>query len=99
MSSFVWPNDDGWPYPDGDDDQSDPESGFDDDVLAIRATPPHLMSGLDPLEREVVTAHYGLGGTSARSMKQIHHDTGLSRAELRHALAGGLSKLRHQLID
>jgi len=99
MSSYVWPNDDGWPYPDGEDDRSDPESDFDDDALAIRATPPHLLARLEPLEREVVSAHYGLGGGGARTMKQLHHDMGISRADLRQALAGGLSKLRTDLVE
>ena len=90
----MWPNDDGWPYPDGDDDLVDPESSFDEDALALRAPPPSLFSHLEPLERQVVTAHYGLAGGPPRSMKELRHDTGLTRAQLRQALAGGLAKLR-----
>jgi hypothetical protein len=32
-------------------------------------------------------------------MKELHHDTGLPRAELREALAGGLAKLRTTLAE
>ena len=97
MSSYVWPNDDGWPYPDSGQEVADPDGGVDDDALLLRMTPPRLFEQLDPLERQVITAHYGLNGTPARSMKQLHADLGLSRADLREALAGGLAKLRTNL--
>ena len=101
MSTYVWPSEDGWPYPDPDADADvevvDPSAGFEDDALLLKATPAHLFDGLDPLERQVVTAHYGLNGKPPRSMKELHHELGLSRAELREALAGGLAKLRTTL--
>jgi DNA-directed RNA polymerase sigma subunit (sigma70/sigma32) len=97
MSSYLWPSEDGWPYPDGRDDLAADEA-FDDDALVLRAAPPHLFDDLDPLERRVVTAHYGLDGSPARSMKELHVDLGLSRAEVREALAGGLAKLRARLL-
>ena len=95
--SYLWPNDDGWPYPDSAADMADPHAGVDDDALLLKAAPPHLFDKLDPLERQVVTAHYGLDGSPPRSMKQLHTDLGLTRAEVREALAGGLAKLRTHL--
>lgn len=97
MSSYLWPNDEGWPYPDTDNDLVDPDNGFDDDALALRTTSPRLLERLSPLERTVVTAHYGLAGTPPRTMKQLRHELGMPRAELRHVLAGGLAKLRTDL--
>ena len=49
---------------------------------------------LDPLERKVITAHYGLEGQSPRTMKELHTEMGLPRAELRDVLGTGLAKLR-----
>ncbi len=95
--SYLWPNDDGWPYPDGGADMADPDAGVDDDALLLKAAPPHLFDKLDPLERQVVRAHYGLDGKPPRSMKQLHTDLALTRAEVREALAGGLAKLRAHL--
>ncbi len=95
--SYLWPNEDGWPYPDSAADMADPDAGVDDDALLLKAAPPHLFDKLDPLERQVVTAHYGLDGSPPRSMKQLHTDLGLTRAEVREALAGGLAKLRTHL--
>ena len=51
----------------------------------------------DPLERQIITAHYGLDGQPARSMKQLHADLGVPRADLRQALGTGLAKLRSEL--
>lgn len=96
-SSYLWPNDDGWPYPDGADDIASLDGAIDDDALVIRAAPPHLFDALDPMERKVVTAHYGLDGSPPRSMKELHHDLGVPRSELRESLAGGLAKLRTRL--
>jgi DNA-directed RNA polymerase sigma subunit (sigma70/sigma32) len=95
--SYLWPNDDGWPYPDSGPDMADPDAAVDDDALLIKAAPPHLFDKLDPLERMVVTAHYGLDGSPPRSMKQLHTDLAITRAEVREALAGGLAKLRTHL--
>lgn len=97
MSTFLWPNDDGWPYPDSAADPIDLDGGIDDDALLLKAAPPHLFDDLEPLERQVVTAHYGLDGSPPRSMKELHTDLGITRAEVREALAGGLAKLRTHL--
>lgn len=97
MSTYSWPNEDGWPYPDVESEPIDLDAEVDDDALMLRATPPHLFDDLEPLERRVVVAHYGLDGTPAKSMKQLHHELGMNRAEVRDALAGGLAKLRLHL--
>ncbi len=97
MSSYIWPNDDGWPYPDSVGELADPDAGADDDALLLKAAPMHVFDCLEPLERHVVTAHYGLDGSPPRSMKELHVDLGLTRAEVRDALASGLAKLRTNL--
>ena len=97
MSSYLWPNDEGWPYPDADTDTIDLDATTDDDVLSLRAAPGHLFALLDPLERKVITAHYGFEGQPPRSMKELHTEMGLPRAELRDVLGTGLAKLRTTL--
>lgn len=96
MSSLYF-GEGGWPYADGEAEQIDLTAGVDDDAFSIRSSPAHLFDTLEPLERQVVTAHYGLGGATPRSMKELHSDLGVSRADLRDALAGGLAKLRLHL--
>ena len=97
MSSFFWPSEDGWPYPDTEGETIDLAGGVDDDALNLRAAPPHLFDHLDPLERQIITAHYGLDGQPARTMKQLHTDLGMPRADLRQVLGAGLAKLRSEL--
>ena len=97
MSSFVWPSEDGWPYPDQERELIDFDNELDDDVVSLRAAPAHLFDDLDPLERQVISARFGLGGVPIRSMKQLHADLGLPRADLRQALGSGLDKLRMRL--
>ena len=97
MSTYLWPSEDGWPYPDAEAEVPDLSAGVDDDALLLKMTPAHLFDTLEPLERQVVMAHYGLNGAPPRSMKELHADMGLSRAELKTALAGGLAKLRTTL--
>ncbi|MGH9180573.1 MAG: hypothetical protein ACRDY5_02505, partial [Acidimicrobiales bacterium] len=87
----------GWPYPDTGIEISDPAADADDDLVSLVAAEPHLFDRLDPVEREVITGHYGLAGRPARTMRQLHSDTGLSRAELRDVLGAALAKLREQL--
>ena len=96
MSSYPWPSDDGWPYPDTERETIDLSSEVDDDTLSVHLTP-SLLNSLDPLERVLIASRYGLGGTPIRSMKQLHSDLGLPRDELRSALGSGLAKLRTQL--
>jgi DNA-directed RNA polymerase sigma subunit (sigma70/sigma32) len=97
MSSYLWPNDDGWPYPDADRDLADEAADVDDDILALRAAPPQLFADLDPLERAVITSRFGLQGAPQRTMKQLHYDLGVPRADLREALGSALAKLRSNL--
>lgn len=102
--TYTWPAEDGWPYPDetGPDGRAaaepvDVDSLLDDDAMMLRATPPHMWDALSPLERQVVTDHYGLAGSPARSMKELHCDLQLTRAQVREVLASGLAKLRTTL--
>jgi DNA-directed RNA polymerase sigma subunit (sigma70/sigma32) len=67
--------------------------------MVLRGAGSHLFDLLDPLERQVITAHYGLDGAAPRTMKELHHAMGLPRTELREALAGGLAKLRISLSE
>ena len=97
MSSFLWPNDDGWPYPDSGREEEDLSDEYDDDALSIRA-PAHMFDHLDALERAVIRGRYGLDGAPERSLKQLQADLGVPRTELRDALGSGLSKLRSQLL-
>jgi DNA-directed RNA polymerase sigma subunit (sigma70/sigma32) len=97
MRSFDWPGEDGWPYADTEKELVDPDGWLDDDAMALRASPPRL-EGLEPLEREVIVAHYGIDGRAPRTMKELHHELNLSRADLRTALAGGLAKLRTDFL-
>jgi DNA-directed RNA polymerase sigma subunit (sigma70/sigma32) len=99
MRSYVWPSEDGWPYPDGRAELPDLDSNIDEDAIVLRGAGSRLFDLLDPLERQVITAHYGLDGSTPRTMKDLHHDTGLPRTELREALAGGLAKLRISLAE
>ncbi|HZQ28798.1 MAG TPA: hypothetical protein VFA94_13965 [Acidimicrobiales bacterium] len=97
MTSFLWPAEDGWPYPDSGVEMVDLAAETDDDLLSLRVPPPHLFDELDPVERRIITSHYGLDGQPARTMKQLHSDLGMTRADLRDALGSGLAKLRAHL--
>ncbi len=98
MHSYLWPED-GWPYPDGKAELPDLDSNLDEDAIVLRGLGPRLFEPLDPLERQVITAHYGLDGSPPRTMKELHHEMGMSRAEVRDVLAGGLAKLRDSLRE
>lgn len=100
MARFLWPAEDGWPYPDSDDNNEevvDLTAEFDHDVVSIHALAGHLFDGLDPLEREVIDSRFGLEGHEVLSMKQLQHNLGVPREELRLALGSGLDKLRTHL--
>ena len=98
MRSYLWPED-GWPYPDSKAELPDLDSNIDEDAMVLRGMGPKLFEFLDPLERQVITAHYGLDGSPPRTMKELHHDMDLPRTELREALAAGLAKLRASLAE
>ncbi len=98
MRSYLWPED-GWPYPDSKAELPDLDSNIDEDAVLLRSMGTHLFEFLEPLEREVITAHYGLEGAPPRTMKELHHELGIPRAELRELLATGLAKLRATLAE
>lgn len=93
-----WAADDGWPYPDARGDLVDVGGEVDDDLLSVR-TDAHLLDALDGVEREVVTAQFGLGGHQLRSMQQLCGDLGLPRREVEGALGSGLAKIRSHLVE
>jgi DNA-directed RNA polymerase sigma subunit (sigma70/sigma32) len=99
MTTFIWPAEDGWPYPDEEGALGDPESDLDEDLLALHCLPAKAMDSLEPLERTVLAARFGMGGSPVRSMKELHVETGHTRAELRSALSSGLAKLRAQMAS
>ena len=96
MRSFPWLADEGWPYTDADLEVVDLTAEVDDDLLSLR-TDTHLFDDLDPLERRLIDARFGLEGAAVRSMKELHRELGLPREDLRVALGSGLAKLRAHL--
>lgn len=99
MPQFIWPAEDGWPYPDAELQVVDLTSSPDDDLLALEHDEPQMLNRLDPLEREVLTARFGLGGAKVRTMKQLHQELGVSTTDLRLAMGSGLAKLRSELTQ
>ena len=103
IADDSWPSDEGWPYPDADADidlmeePADVEADADVDLVSLHAARPHLFDDLDPLELQVVLARFGFDGSPPRSMRDIQHDLGLPRPEVRTALGGGLTKLRNRV--
>jgi len=95
-SSFLWPSEDGWPYPDAEEEVVDLTDEVDIDVLSVKVGSSHLFDDLSPVERRMVAGRYGLDGP-ARSMKELHQELGLPREDLRLALGSGLAKLRIRL--
>ena len=98
MRSYPWHADEGWPYSDADLEVIDQGATTDDDLLSVK-NDRHLFDDLDPLERQVVGARFGLSGQRVRTMKELQHETGIPRADLKLALGSGLAKLRTHLID
>lgn len=102
MATYLWPGDTGWPTPVREEsepfDVADPEAELDVDALSLHAPPPHLFDQLTALERTVLGARFGLGGQPLRSLKELHHELGITRHQLRDALESGLVKLRAQLV-
>ena len=97
-----WPSEDGWPYGDVDADAdeidiADLDADVDEDLVALHVTGSHLLDGLDPLQRQVLTARFGLDGHPARTMRELQAELGLPREALRHALGDGLAKVRSRL--
>jgi DNA-directed RNA polymerase sigma subunit (sigma70/sigma32) len=103
ITDDSWPSDEGWPYPDSDADLDrleelvDISADADDDLVSLYAVSPHLLDGLSPVERAVVIARFGLDGHTPQTVREIQHDLGLPRADLRVALGGGLAKIRSRV--
>ncbi|HUP87104.1 MAG TPA: sigma factor-like helix-turn-helix DNA-binding protein [Acidimicrobiales bacterium] len=92
----LWAAEDGWPYPDALGDFVDVAGEADDDLLSVTADR-HLLDSLDPIEREVVAARFGLRGHEVRTVQQLGGDLHLPNEEIRSALGTGLEKLRNHL--
>ena len=91
-----WPSDEGWPYADGDGATAE-TTELDDELVSLHAAAPHLFDDLEPVERRVVSARFGLDGGPVRSLKQLQQELGLPRDDLRLAYTEGLAKLRRHL--
>jgi DNA-directed RNA polymerase sigma subunit (sigma70/sigma32) len=100
MATYLWPGDTGWFSAEEDEplDAIDLDAEIDLDALALHAPPPHLYDSLTATERTVLGARFGIG-QPVRSMKELHVELGLTRHEVRDALASALAKLRDQLAD
>lgn len=96
--TFVWPSEDGWPYPDTGWEDADVTTEPDDDLLSIQVGGTHLLDDLDPLERHVIIARFGLNGSATRTLAELHYELGLSTDELTGVMGSGLTKLRARLI-
>lgn len=96
MPTFLWPAEDGWPYPDGEAETALADDPTDDDLLALR-TDAHLLDDLDPVERRVITAAFGLDGQPLRTIPQLRDELGLTGADVEGAMGSGLAKLRAHL--
>src|SRR5688500_7393014 len=98
MRRFLGPTEDGWPYPDGNEGARiiDEASEADDELLAVRMDK-HLLDDLDPVERRVITASFGLQGAPMRTIPQLHDELGLPNAAIEGAIGSGLAKLRAHL--
>jgi DNA-directed RNA polymerase sigma subunit (sigma70/sigma32) len=95
---------DGWPYPDDDDDDVDeqlepidPGAEVDDDLVALHALPRRAVAGLTPVERTVIARRFGFDGQPPCTVSQLHDQLGLPRREVRQVLVEGLTKLRGHL--
>lgn len=97
MRTFLWPAEDGWPYPDGEGDQIDVRGESDDDLLALVNDRRHVLDGLDPVERRVVTSSFGLGGVEVRTITELRDELGVSDDLLERAMGSGLAKIKAHL--
>jgi DNA-directed RNA polymerase sigma subunit (sigma70/sigma32) len=95
--TFLWPAEDGWPYPDSAPEIVDLDADVDDDLLSLTSPSTHVFDDLEPLERRVITSVYGLGGQPVLSFEQLRHQLGVPDVDLRNALGSGLGKLRTHL--
>ena len=102
MPTFRWPAEEGWPYPDTDEDLRDAAipTGADDEheeLLLLAVRDDRLLDGFSEVEREVITASFGVRGALQRSVHQLHSELGLPDAAIEGAMGSGLAKLRTRL--
>jgi DNA-directed RNA polymerase sigma subunit (sigma70/sigma32) len=95
--TFLWPAEDGWPYPDTAPEVVDLDADVDDDLLSLTSPTTHVFDDLEPLERRVITSVYGLGGEPMLTFEQLGNQLGVPDIDLRNALGSGLGKLRTHL--
>ncbi len=92
----LYPNDDGWPYPDALVVEPAADDDIDLDLLELRADP-HAYADLTELEYFAVSWRYGLTG-EPHSMKNLALELGCNHSEARAVLGCALDKLRQRLI-
>lgn len=76
---------------------ADPAETVDDDLLWLRTSGRRVIGCLDAMERQVITARFGLDGRGTRSFEQIQVTTGLPPARALDVMGSGLAKLRREL--
>jgi hypothetical protein len=92
----LFPTDDGWPYPDGDDAETrDVVAEVDLDDLELRADP-HVFDDLTEFEREALLLHFGMRGQPV-PMKELGPALGCTRMEARSAIGSAVDKVRRRL--
>jgi DNA-directed RNA polymerase specialized sigma subunit len=101
---FDFIDEGGWPYPDEGADPRplepiDPRGDADDDAVALHALSPRVLASLSDVERDAVSARFGLDGGEPQTLAEVGASLGLSAARTRVVLAGGLDKLRAALAD
>jgi DNA-directed RNA polymerase sigma subunit (sigma70/sigma32) len=97
MRSYPWPTDAGWPDADGRRELGEVGDQVDEDMLSLQARRGSLFAGLTELERNVLTARYGLDGAPARTMAELRDQMGMPKTEVREVIGSGLAKLRRSL--
>ena len=103
MARYLWPGDAGWPEA-GDEEPDEPEvidltGEIDLDALCLHVPPPHMWEDLTSMERQVLRSRFGLDGGGEHTMKQLHDELGITRAQVRGLLESALDKLRTRLSD
>lgn len=99
MAGQGWRSDEGWPYDDREREVPDRLPEQDWDLLSLHAQAPHLFDRLEPMERHVVRARFGLEDGGPRSMKALRQETGLDHDQLRAVLGSGIARLRAELAE
>lgn len=90
----LFPTDDGWPYPDGWQEETS-DDDIDLDALELRSGR-HAFDSLTPTEYAVLSQRFGLAGPAC-TMKDIARDLGCSHAAAREILGSAIDKMRTRL--